>query len=851
MSKIKKFQFKNIRSYGNKMMEIPFDMDNGLVLISGKNGGGKTSIVEALEFSIYGKSSRVPVKDLPNWINDNAFTSVEFETDDKRIVQLSRGISPDFYDLKVGGQAYSSKVKNENRAGKNKIDKMVEDELFGLSQDIFANNVLLSVQDFKSFIKMKTADKRKIIDKIFDTDIFNDMLVKVKEELSELKARRTELSAAIESKKNTLDVTNARIDEIKSTISDDIDSVISRYQNNIMEIEGEIKEKISVLETNQKSLDTIQSQYNTIMQEYNKAMYDAMVEYNEAISAIDQEYRVNVSKFMDTSNQSVKAELDKIESERSEESSKIENPASSIAAKTAEAEQRLENIKKLVEDFRAQNSEKMNADLKSVETRINSEVQEYENRFNSEVSSLQNSVSELNGKIAANESEINSNNLQISGLREKLAVIVNKMKLYENDKCPECGADLHDEYHTNELESMKSEMGLITEQINELNSNTERFMSEIQVWKDELENNRNGIGKLQSDYSSFKAEKQSELTVESNNIRNQYNMSLSSLESQAMSKQAQVNSELKAFSDNAKSEYEVKLAEINNRYDEKVNKVREQNTEAYKMFETAQKNGVEIKKSERTKAYDELVDDMKKKNAESVETYISQIEILKSDVKSGSEEIEVLRGKVNEIKINLVTVQNGDSTKTITELQTISTSLQNEIDSMAPELEDVEYKITIRENTQALIGENGLKRMIMRNILPQFNASIQRITSMFDFKYRFVFDDNFDAHLSYCGKEVPITVSRGEEKIMDIIVILSTLQLILMKHPNINMLFLDEIFSNLDVENIAKAVSILKDYSMKYNLMVFVMSHTTVPVELFDKTVNVFFDGTFSTLEIN
>ena len=76
MSKIKKFQFKNVRSYGNKMIDIPFDMDNGLVLISGKNGGGKTSIVEGLEFAIYGNSSRVPVKNLPNWINDNLFTNI-------------------------------------------------------------------------------------------------------------------------------------------------------------------------------------------------------------------------------------------------------------------------------------------------------------------------------------------------------------------------------------------------------------------------------------------------------------------------------------------------------------------------------------------------------------------------------------------------------------------------------------------------------------------------------------------------------------------------------------------------------------------------------------------------------
>lgn len=851
MAKIKKFQFKNIRSYGNKMVDIPFDMDNGLVLIQGKNGGGKTSIVEALEFAIYGKSSRVPVKDLPNWINDNAFTTIEFETDDNRKVELSRGISPDFYDLKVGGSAYSSKTKSENRAGKNKIDKMVEEELFGLAQDIFSNNVLLSVQDFKSFIKMKTADKRKIIDKIFDTDIFNDMLVKLKEELSDMKKRQSELSSVIETKQSTLDVTNARIDEIKATITDDIDSVISDYQNKIVAVSSKLNTKVDELSKSNETLDGIQSSYNTLMSEYNKAAYDLMLEYNQAIAAIDKEYNQSVEGYMASSNKKLLDELSVIDAEKKAEIDTIPNVEDSIQQKVSEITEKIQKIAGILAQFKEENSKKLDSINEAITERNTKERDAATDEYNEKCSLITAQIADYQKSIQTYEIESQKTAQAIKNVTAQIAVIDNKLLLYKNDKCPECGADLHDDFHSSMESKMRKELEKLNAELELGNKTKENYDSAISVGKSNIEKLNSGLAELKSSFSNKITEINSRATMEFNDEKNKYMMSLTSMESQAKSKTEQFNNEIKSIRETATSEYNIKLKEIENKFDTKINFTRNQYTDAYKLFESAIKNEIDEKKSVHKKEYDVKLSAMKATTDESAEKYISEIESMKSSIKVLGEEVDMLREKLQNLQINLTTVQNGDSTKIIAELQVISDSLTKEIESMKPELEDVEHKILIRENTQALIGENGLKKMIMRNILPQFNASIQKITSLFDFKYRFVFDDNFDAHLSYCGKEVPITVSRGEEKIMDIIVILSTLQLILLKHPNINMLFLDEIFSNLDVENIAKAVSILKDYSRKYNLIVFVMSHTTVPVELFDKTINISFDGSFSSLEIN
>ena len=81
---IKYITLKNFKSFGNNKQTLKFNTTKGdLILISGKNGNGKTSLQQSMDFSIFGivrgkNSKRVPQNILPNRINKNLETEIEF-----------------------------------------------------------------------------------------------------------------------------------------------------------------------------------------------------------------------------------------------------------------------------------------------------------------------------------------------------------------------------------------------------------------------------------------------------------------------------------------------------------------------------------------------------------------------------------------------------------------------------------------------------------------------------------------------------------------------------------------------------------------------------------------------------
>ena len=180
--KITQFSFKNICSYGNKLQTFKFSEDPQLVLVQGKNGSGKSSISDALTVALYGKSSIRKTKEIPNRINKNAYTHVEFLTGSGDTIEIERGLEPNFSKLLINGTEH-------NLPDKRRVDDFIEEELTKIPFNVFSNTISLSVNDFKSFVKLSPHDKRQIIDKIFGLDIVNDMSRISKEEVRELKTQ--------------------------------------------------------------------------------------------------------------------------------------------------------------------------------------------------------------------------------------------------------------------------------------------------------------------------------------------------------------------------------------------------------------------------------------------------------------------------------------------------------------------------------------------------------------------------------------------------------------------------------------------------------------------------------------
>jgi DNA repair exonuclease SbcCD ATPase subunit len=212
--KILNFAFKNLCSYGNKLQSFTFSEDPQLILVEGKSGDGKSTISDALTFAAYGKSSIRATKELPNRMNKNGYTYMNFLTNSGTTVEVERGLEPNFSRLSLDGIEH-------NLPDKRRVDEFIEEELIKIPFNVFSNTISLSINDFKSFVKLSPNDRRQIVDKIFGMDIVNDMCKKMKEESKNLRLALSTLDSSITN--NRLILQNS-IDQL-ANMKDDLTSM--------------------------------------------------------------------------------------------------------------------------------------------------------------------------------------------------------------------------------------------------------------------------------------------------------------------------------------------------------------------------------------------------------------------------------------------------------------------------------------------------------------------------------------------------------------------------------------------------------------------------------------------------
>ena len=178
--RIQSIEFKNFASYGNSIQRLEFEEDNSeLFLTLGKNGHGKTTIANAIMYALYGKVEGVKMADLPNRINKELWVKINLQCKTTE-VSIERGLAPGKFEVKLNGIEF-------DKAGKRSVQEYLEEEIFGIPYHVFKNIIILSANDFKSFLTMTNNDKKQIIDRMFGFSILNEMQQNIKEERKSLK----------------------------------------------------------------------------------------------------------------------------------------------------------------------------------------------------------------------------------------------------------------------------------------------------------------------------------------------------------------------------------------------------------------------------------------------------------------------------------------------------------------------------------------------------------------------------------------------------------------------------------------------------------------------------------------
>jgi DNA repair exonuclease SbcCD ATPase subunit len=168
---INEITIKNFKSFGNKVQKISFDNDGKLILLYGRNGSGKSTILEVIDFLLYGivrgkERKKVSLKSLPNRINKNLQTGIKLFNENNEHIEIERYLEPGKIVVKKDNIDYTDIYK--------KYEQDERETFIGFSYDIYKSFISLNMNDFINFINIDSNTKKKLLDKLFNIEEIND-----------------------------------------------------------------------------------------------------------------------------------------------------------------------------------------------------------------------------------------------------------------------------------------------------------------------------------------------------------------------------------------------------------------------------------------------------------------------------------------------------------------------------------------------------------------------------------------------------------------------------------------------------------------------------------------------------
>lgn len=264
MINFKSIEWKNFLSTGNSANKVLLDKSS-TTLIVGKNGEGKSTILDALCFSLFGKPFRnINKPQLINSINGkNCLTTVEFEIAGKEY-KIIRGIKPNVFEIWCGGE-----LINQDAAAKD-YQKVLEQQILKLNYKTFTQVVILGSASFVPFMQLPGAQRREVIEDILDIRVFSTMNTLLKQRMQETKDEivRTESS---------LNLARERVDNQQKTIKILLESrkdAVSAIQKKISDNEAQIvstNETINLLNQDLGNLKSSIADRKSVLDDIEKA----------------------------------------------------------------------------------------------------------------------------------------------------------------------------------------------------------------------------------------------------------------------------------------------------------------------------------------------------------------------------------------------------------------------------------------------------------------------------------------------------------------------------------------------------------------------------------------------------
>ena len=247
MINFKYVRWKNFLSTGNQFIEIQLDR-NPTTLIIGENGAGKSTILDALCFGLFGKPFRTISKNqLVNSVN-NSSTSVEVEfTIGTRHYKVIRNIKPNKFEI------YQNDKLMSLEANVRDYQKILEQQILKLNYRSFTQVVILGSSTFVPFMQLRSTHRREVVEEILDIQIFSTMNVLLKQKMKSVVEELREIEYQYDIISEKISLQENYIDDIQKNKDDIIKEKESAFNTNKYHIR-EKTEEIESLEGDSKLL---------------------------------------------------------------------------------------------------------------------------------------------------------------------------------------------------------------------------------------------------------------------------------------------------------------------------------------------------------------------------------------------------------------------------------------------------------------------------------------------------------------------------------------------------------------------------------------------------------------------
>ncbi len=405
MITFQKVRWCNFLSTGQAFTEINFQKSPNTLII-GHNGVGKSTILDALCFGLFGKPFRkINKPQLLNSINQQAcVVEVEFAIG-KKNYKVIRGIKPNVFEVYLGDKLLDQDAKAKD------YQEFLEKFILKINYKSFTQVVILGSASFVPFMQLSPADRRAIIEDLLDIGIFSSMNGIVKEKMSSIKDISTKnkyemdlTSERINFQKQSIEEHRNRNDEEiakkKAEIASSIDQNfrlqrdIELIQKHIDVLQKKIQDKVSV-EKKSKKLLQLESKIETNIKKNEKdiAFYEEHDNCPTCKQIIDGEFK----------SEQVTERKSKVTTQR--------EGLAEISTEIAKANQRIEEIHSIIKHISSHNNEIV--------------------KHNSTISAVHKFVDKLQKEVEAlstHKDSIESSNDKLRELKEELGLLVKKQE---------------------------------------------------------------------------------------------------------------------------------------------------------------------------------------------------------------------------------------------------------------------------------------------------------------------------------------------------------------------------------------------------------------------------------------